>query len=188
MTRRFDSGPGGRTEVKGPPGSYRVRIETGCTTDLEVVRGASGRLDLASGDLATGELTVDAKQRYRPADGAYWREGETRGSGRAHWRPGEVHVVEVAMTDACAGPASDVGAEGAPLGRLKFVPGEGLELVGASPAALGPAGRARLRLRCTGPEVDVALAWVDPEVPDDAIAIFGRDVLEDQATPFCTSS
>lgn len=188
VTRRFLSGAGGRTEVKAPPGNYRVLIETGCTTDLEVVRGATGRLQVALGDMASGDLTVDAKARYRPADGAYWREGETRGTGRAHWRPGEVHVVEVAMTDACAGPASDFGAEGSPLGRLKFVPGEGVELVGASPAALGPAGRVRVRLRCTGPEVDVDLAWVDPEVPDDAVAIFGGDVLEDQARPFCTSS
>lgn len=187
VTRRFVSGAGGRTEVKAPPGNYRVRIETGCTTDIEVVRGASGRLDLALGDVATGDLTVDARQRYRPTYGAYWREGEKRGTGRAHWRPGEVHVVEVAMADACAGPASDLGAEGSPLGRLKFVPGDGLELVSPSPAVLGPAGRARVRLRCTGPEVDVALVWVDAEVPDDAIAIFGGDVLEDQATPFCTS-
>lgn len=188
VSRRFVSGPGGRTEVKAPPGNYRVRIETGCTTDLEVVRGATGRLQVALGDMASGDLTVDAKARYRPTDGAYWPEGEKRGAGRAHWRPGEVHVVEVSMTDACAGPASGLGAEGAPFGRLKFVPGEGVELVAPSPAVLGPAGRARVRLRCTGPEVDVALAWVDPELPDDAVPIFGREVLEDQATPFCTSS
>lgn len=188
VSRRFVSGAGGGTHVKAPPGNYRVRIETGCTTDLEIVRGATGRLDLALGHVATGELTVDAKPRYRPTDGAYWPEGAQRGAGRAHWRPGEIHVVELSMTDPCAGPESPFGAEGAPLGRLKFVAGEGVELVGPSPAALGPAGRARVRLRCTGPEVDVALAWVDPELPDDAIPIFGGDVLEDQATPFCTSS
>lgn len=187
-SRRFLSGAGGRTEVKAPPGNYLVSIETGCTTDLEVVRGATGRLDLAFGDVATGQLTVDAKPRYRPVDGAYWPEGEQRGTGRAHWRPGEVHIVEVSMADACRGPSSPFGAEGAPLGRLRFVAGEGVELAGPSPTHLDAGGRARVRLRCTGPEVDVAAAWVDPEVPEDAIPLVGGTVFEDQATPFCTSS
>lgn len=88
VTQRLRSGAGGRIEVTAPPGRYRLTVETGCIDDLHITRGATGELGLALGDLARGELTVAASLRYRPENGAYWREGEARGSGRADWRRG----------------------------------------------------------------------------------------------------
>lgn len=187
VTQRLRSGTGGRLEAMAPPGRYRIAVETGCTDDLHVTRGASGELGLATGDVARGELTVAATLRYRPENGAYWKEGETRGSGRADWRRGEVHIVEVSLADPCSGPQSPFGATGAPLGRLGFDPGEGLEVVGAPPKTIGADGRIQVRLRCVGPDVDVALDLVDTEIPSDRMAVFSGSVLAEQSTPFCTA-
>ncbi len=187
VTQRLRSGPGGRLEAVAPPGRYRIGVETGCTDDLHITRGATGDLGLAAGDTARGELTVAATLRYRPENGAYWREGEVRGSGRADWRRGEVHIVEVSLADPCHGPGSPFGTTGAPLGRLGFDPGEGLEIVGAPPKTIGADGRIRVRLRCIGPDVDVALDLVDTEIPSDRMAVFSGSVLAEQSTPFCTA-
>ncbi len=186
VTQRLRSGAGGKLEVTAPPGRYRLTVETGCTDDLDITRGATGELGLAPGDLARGELTVAATLRYRPENGAYWREGGVRGSGRADWRRGEVHIIEVALADPCHGPGSPFGVEGDPLGRLRFDAGEGLEIVGVPPKTIGADGRVQVRLRCVGPDADVALDLVDTEIPSDRIAVFTGSVLAEQSTPFCT--
>lgn len=185
VTRTARTGADGRAEVSAPPGRYRVTVEEGCVEDAQITRGASAEVGLAEGDVARGELTADVRLRHVPTAGAYWREDQSRGSGRAEWRPGEVHVVEVTMYDRCSdGPAP----AGAALGRMRFVPGEGLELVGPVPTVTGEGGRVQLRLRCTGPDVDGALDAVDAEVPADRTALFSFDVLEEQSAPFCSTA
>lgn len=186
--RRVRTGPGGRTEVSAPPGRYRISVEEGCVDDVEVTRGARGDIGLALGDVARGELTADVRLRNVPAEGAYFREGEPRGSGRAGWRPGEIHVLEITMRDRCADPAAPQARAGAPLGRMRFAPGEGLDLVPPVPTAVGPGGRVQIRLRCTGIDSDGSLHLFDAEIPEDRTQLFSGDVLDGQSAPFCSTA
>lgn len=188
VTLSVRSGPDGRAEFEAPPGEYRLTAETGCVDDIAVVRGGTATLGIAVGDVAVGRLTVDAKLRYLPRDGAYWRDGEQRSEGRAGWRPGEVHVVELVLRDPCQPVTAPAAKEGALLGRLRFVPGDGVELAGPPPTTVGAEGRVQVRLRCTGPDVDVSLELVDGEIPTDRIDAFERQVFREQSTPFCSTA
>jgi hypothetical protein len=163
-----------------------MTVETGCINEIEVRRGATGSLGLAAGDVARGDLTADASSRYKPTSGAYWRQGGEPGSGRADWRHGEIHLVEVALEDACPTGSSPLAAKGARLGRLRFVPGEGVEVVSA-PTRVGAGGRVQLQLRCTGQEVDVVLDMVDSEIPGDRLPVLTPEALKEQSAPYCTS-
>lgn len=178
------SDPRGRIRFTGPAGRYEVRIEPGCTADIQVQTAASARIAVPEGEIVDGRLTVEARRRRFPGGPVTWeartKTAQTERSGRL-WRVGTPYLVRFTLLDRCAGAP----APGGVVGELGFPSPFPLE-VQVQDAPSDGAARAALLVTCRDAGDEVELVVADPQQPDDRLDLFSRATLDDTA-PSCVA-
>jgi hypothetical protein len=139
-----------------------------------VLRPGTARVGVTSGTVTSGELVVEVAPRYEVAGPASY-------SGDAGWRVGEDHTVRFRLVDRCHEAAPAPAAYSA----VRFVADPGVEVRTPLSGSITSAGETEVVLRCTEPDVDVALAMVDAADPARRVEILSTAFLTEQRPPFC---
>lgn len=171
---RAVSAAGGKVQRALPPGTYRVHAPEGCTLQLRTLRSSTAELGVAAGATTTGRLVVEVTPRYEVA-------GPVTYEGDAGWRVGEVHGVQFRLVDPC-------GGEIPPLDRydaVRFVASPGVEILRPLSTRVTTSGAVDLELRCTEPDVEVALAMEDALDARRRAEVLDGALMDEQRPPFC---
>ena len=185
VDRELVSDRDGVVRAEVPGGRYHVRIEPGCSDQVQVQTGATADIAVPVGQVVQGELRVAARRRHFPGAPVTWapqrRTKATEEAGR-QWRLGVTYVVRFTMIDRCTGkPAPGASVEG-----LRFDADGPLEARLQEAATTGSDGVGLVAAICRAEADEISLTVVDASLASDAVDLFDRALLDD-TPPNCVS-
>lgn len=159
-----ESGPGGRVEFRGPPGTYGVEIALGCTGALEILSATSGRFGIVAGATGRAELGVRWRHRFAPSPPVYSSIGP-------YWPIGDEVEVRYGLVDRCR---ADAPAPDQPFPTWSFETNERLDLAREPVMRSDHEGHAYVHVACdtSGP---AELVVYDTENPPDRLDLVASD-------------
>lgn len=159
-TGRVLSDAKGHARITGPAGDYSFQVPVGCTDDILVTFGASGRGRIVEGQVTTGQLRADWVHRFAPGPPVFASMGPD-------WYIGEAVTLRVSIGDRCNDGAK---ASNAAFPTYSYRPGPMLKVDGAPALKANADGYAEVRVVCTAKGA-AQMTAVDTTNESDSIEI-----------------
>lgn len=159
-----ESGPDGRVEFRGPPGTHEVEVVLGCTDELDILSATSGRFGIVAGSTGRAELGVRWRRRFAPSPPVY-------SSQAPYWPIGDEVEVRYGLVDRCR---SDAPAPDRPFPTWAFETNEHLALAREPVMRSDHEGHAYVHVACdTSGRAELVIH--DTENPPDRLDLVASD-------------
>ncbi|MCA1839713.1 MAG: hypothetical protein ABR507_04185 [Actinomycetota bacterium] len=127
----------GLVELHGPSGSYGFQVMAGCSDNVIVSFGQSGKSYVVDGRTGTGMLGVSWHRRIGPGDSTFASEVP-------HWLVGDIVDVSWDVIDRCTSSKSPSVS----VDHYAYLPSSNVEVIGVPTMSVDDNAQAHLKVRC----------------------------------------